>query len=92
MRTLLRGSLYSLEFYICIALKKSGKTNRLNMWDYEVDGHAISLMANKGPMFENGNVFAWYGVKSKIVGDMNFESTPSDLYNSRKLVLYVIRC
>ena len=41
-------------------------------------------MANKGPLFENGNVFAWYGVKSKIVGDDTFQKTPSDVYNSRK--------
>ena len=65
----------------------NGSLSRLNMWDYEVDGHAISLMANKGPLLENGNVFAWYGVKSNIVGDMNFENTPSDVYNSRKYIL-----
>ncbi len=41
--------------------------SRLNIWDYEVDGEALSLMASKGPLFENGNVFAWYGVKSKFV-------------------------
>ena len=61
-----------------------GSLSRLNIWDCEIDGHVLSLMANKGPLFENGNVFAWYGVKSKAVGDMNFEETPSDLYNSRK--------
>lgn len=57
------------------------------MWNYEVDGHAISIMANKGPLFENGNVFAWYGFKSKISGEMNFQITPSDVNNSRKLAL-----
>ena len=61
-----------------------GSLSRLNVWDYTVSGQAISLMANKGPLFENGNVFAWYGVMSKAVGDMYFEKTPSDLYNSRK--------
>ena len=41
-------------------------------------------MANKGPLFENGNVFAWYGVESKVVENMKVEETPNDLYNSRK--------
>ena len=41
-------------------------------------------MANKGPLFENGNVFAWYGVKSKFVNGVNYEITPSDLLNTRK--------
>ena len=63
-----------------------GGLSRLNIWDYEVDGEALSLMANKGPLFENGNVFAWYGVKSKAVGDMTFQETPSDMFNSRKFV------
>ncbi len=58
--------------------------SRLNIWDYEVDGEALSLMANKGPLFENGNVFAWYGVKSKFVDNINYEITPSDLLNTRK--------
>ena len=67
---------------------KSGQISRLNIWDYEVDGHSLSIMAKKGPLFENDNVFAWYGVKSKIQGDMNFQETTSDLSNSRKSVLY----
>ena len=58
--------------------------SRLNIWDYEIDGHVLSLMANKGPLFENGNVFAWYGVKSRAVENMKVEETPSDLNNSRK--------
>ena len=57
------------------------------MWNYEVDGHAISIMANKGPLFENGNVFAWYAFNSKISGEMNFQKTPSDVSNNRKLAL-----
>ncbi len=67
-----------------------GSLSRLNIWDYEVDGEALSLMANKGPLFENGNVFAWYGVKSKAVGDMTFQETPSDVFNSRKYNLVVV--
>ena len=67
-------------------LSMDGGLSRLNIWDYEVDGEALSLMANKGPLFENGNVFAWYGVKSKAVGDMTFQETPSDMFNSRKFV------
>ena len=58
--------------------------SRLNIWNYEVDGHALSLMPNKGPFFENGNVFAWYGIQSKVGGDIEFQETSSDLHNSRK--------
>ena len=60
------------------------RLSRLNIWNYDVDGEVLSLMAIKGPLFENGNVFAWYGVKSKVVGNMTFQETPSDLNNSRK--------
>ena len=65
----------------------NGSLSRLNIWDYEVDGHTLSIMANKGPLFENGNVFAWYGARSKTVGDVIFQKTASDLYNSRKYKL-----
>ena len=41
-------------------------------------------MAIKGPLFENGNVFAWYGVKSKAEGNMTFQETPGDLYKTVK--------
>ena len=58
--------------------------SRLNIWNYEIDGHALSLMANKEPLFENGNVFAWYGIKSKVEASIIFEETPDDLHNSRK--------
>ena len=68
----------------------NGSLSRLNIWDYEIDGHVLSLMANQGPTFENGNVFAWYGVKSKVVGDMTFQETPSDLFNSRKYKLVLV--
>jgi hypothetical protein len=61
-----------------------GGLSRLNIWDYEVDGESLSSMATKGPLFENGNIFAWYGVESKVVGNMTFQKTPSDLFNSRK--------
>ena len=65
-----------------------GRSNqsRLNIRNYEIDGHALSLMANKGPLFENGNVFAWYGIKSKLQDNdcIDFVETPDDLHNSRK--------
>ena len=63
--------------------------SRLNIWNYEIDGHALSLMANKGPLFENGNVFAWYGIKSMVkeYNFTNFVDTPADLHNSRKYKL-----
>lgn len=65
-------------------MSMNGSLSRLNMWNYEIDGHVLSLMATKGPLFENGNVFAWHGVKSKAVGSWTFEATPSDLHYSRK--------
>ncbi|XP_028398697.1 neuronal pentraxin-1-like isoform X3 [Dendronephthya gigantea] len=42
-------------------------------------------MANKGPLFENGNIFAWYGIKSKVEknNSIEFQETPDDLHNSR---------
>ncbi|CAB3983413.1 Hypothetical predicted protein, partial [Paramuricea clavata] len=55
---------------------------RLNIWNYDINGEVLSLMAIKGPMFENGNVFAWYGVESKAKGNVTFQKTPSDLNNS----------
>ena len=61
-----------------------GGLSRLNIWDYLLNEESLFLMANKGPLFENGNVFAWYGVKSKAVGDLTFQETPSDMFNSRK--------
>jgi hypothetical protein len=61
-----------------------GGLSRLNIWDYTLQAESLSIMATKGPSFENGNVFAWYGVKSKVVGNMTFQKTPSDLFNSRK--------
>ena len=60
-----------------------GSVSRVNIWDYALDGEAIWAMA-KGPLFENGNWFAWYGVKDKSVGDMTFEPSPTSLYNSSK--------
>ncbi|XP_028416199.1 neuronal pentraxin-2-like [Dendronephthya gigantea] len=62
--------------------------SRLNVWSYEIDGHALSLMANKGPLFENGNVFAWYGIKSKVAASTVFQETSSDLHNSRSVSVY----
>ena len=56
------------------------------MWNYEIDGHVLSLMANKGPLFENGNVFAWYEIKSKFEAGVDFQETPSDLHNSREYI------
>jgi hypothetical protein len=66
-----------------LSLVSGAVLSRLNIWNYEVDGHALSLMAIKGPMFENGNVFAWYGVK-QYLNFQDFQITPSDLFNSRK--------
>ena len=67
-------------------LDRNSNQSRLNIWNYEIDGHALSLMANKGPLFENGNVFAWYGIKSMAQEDnfIDFVETPDDLHNSRK--------
>ncbi|XP_028397243.1 uncharacterized protein LOC114521055, partial [Dendronephthya gigantea] len=62
--------------------------SRLNIWNYEIDGHALSLMANKGPLFENGNIFAWYGIKSRVKEDFYFKETPDDLNNSRAESVY----
>ncbi|XP_028408473.1 uncharacterized protein LOC114531032 isoform X2 [Dendronephthya gigantea] len=62
--------------------------SRLNIWNYEIDGHVLPLMANKGPLFENGNVFAWFGIKSKVTEDVTFKETPSDLHNSRAESVY----
>jgi hypothetical protein len=66
-----------------LSLVSDAVLSRLNIWNYEVDGHTLSLMAIKGPMFENGNVFAWYGVKHYL-NFQDFQITPSDLFNSRK--------
>ncbi|XP_028408358.1 uncharacterized protein LOC114530936 [Dendronephthya gigantea] len=62
--------------------------SRLNIWNYEIDGHVLSLMANKGPLFENGNVLAWYEIKSKFEPGIDFQETPSDLRNSRAEAVY----
>ncbi|XP_028408476.1 uncharacterized protein LOC114531033 [Dendronephthya gigantea] len=68
--------------------KHNSSRSRLNIWNYEIDGHVLSLMANQGPLFENGNVFAWFGIKSKVAEDVKFQETPNDLYNSRAESVY----
>ncbi|XP_028398696.1 neuronal pentraxin-1-like isoform X2 [Dendronephthya gigantea] len=73
------------QLYLQLNGYENSSQSRLNIWNYEIDGHALSLMANKGPLFENGNVFAWYGIKSKVEEDnsIEFQETPDDLHNSR---------
>ncbi|XP_028398694.1 sushi, von Willebrand factor type A, EGF and pentraxin domain-containing protein 1-like [Dendronephthya gigantea] len=73
------------QLYFQLNGYENSSQSRLNIWNYEIDGHALSLMANKGPLFENGNVFAWYGIKSKVEKDnsIEFQETPDDLHNSR---------
>ena len=72
-------------------LSMSGSITRLNVWNLIVDGQSISNMAYIGPSFANGNVFAWHDVKSKVLGDMEFEKTPSGVRNRRKISLNEIR-
>lgn len=64
----------------------TARVTRLNVWDYEIDGHVLSLMANKGPLFENGNVFAWYGVHFRGSEGQVPEVAPatSEISNTRK--------
>ena len=61
----------------------SGSLNRVNIWNYVIDGEALWAMS-KNPLFENGNIFAWYGIKSKSFGDVIFQQTTNDLNNSSK--------
>lgn len=73
----------SLATGMSVESSLKGSMSRVNIWDYVIDGEAIWVMA-EGPLFENGNVFAWYGVKNKFVGNLMFEATPNTLHNNSK--------
>ena len=81
--TFVIGNSQTAETGMTVEKSYSGSLSRVNIWNYVISGETLWAMS-KGPLFENGNIFAWYGIKKKSFGDVRFEETPDDLNNSSK--------